>query len=201
MDILYTPVGLAVLIGLLIISGLLIRWIIHRRARVLRELNPRKITMKDIDRMEDGSEFEAYLHRLLTELGYDEVYKTTGSRDFGADLVFTDRHGLRNVVQAKRYGKQSPVGLSAVQEIFTSINYYHAQRSIVITTGRYTDSCRTLAGVNGVTLLHREDLEDMILLFKQRRYDEAMDILEREPEISEGGWNESKLRRKSSKQG
>ncbi|WP_341538282.1 restriction endonuclease [Paenibacillus pinisoli] len=53
--------------------------------------------------MEDGSEFEMYLYRLFIELGYSNVYKTVGSRDFGADIVFTDREGIRKVVQAKRY--------------------------------------------------------------------------------------------------
>ena len=61
------------------------------------------IDITHIDKMLDGSEFELYLYRLFLELGYTGVYKTTNSRDFGADVVFTDRDGIRNVVQAKRY--------------------------------------------------------------------------------------------------
>ncbi|MFB5761447.1 restriction endonuclease [Paenibacillus medicaginis] len=197
MDIIHTNLGslTAWIIGLLILTASVVGWIRRRRARVLRELNPRKITMKDIDRMEDGSEFETYLYRLFTELGYEEVYKTTSSRDFGADLVFTDRSGVRNVVQAKRYGMQSPVGLGAVQEIYASMNYYRAHRSVVITSGRYTESCVTLASSNRVTLLDRGDLEEMMILFKARRAEEAMDIVEREPEPFTGGWKGDKQRK------
>lgn len=128
--------------------------------------------------MEDGSEFELYLYHLFEELGYDEVHKTTSSRDFGADLVFVDRLGRRSVIQAKRYGANHPVGLSAVQEIYTSMRYYEADRSIVLTSARYTEACRTLAAVNGVKLLDREDLIELILLFKARRVDEALELIE-----------------------
>lgn len=187
-DTYLSPVTVGI-ISLLILTALVVGWIRRRRMRALRALNPRKITMKDIDRMEDGSEFETYLYRLFTELGYKEVHKTTGSRDFGADIVFTDRRGLRNVVQAKRYGMQSPVGLGAVQEIYASMNYYRAHKAIVITSGRYTESCAILASANGVTLLDRAALAEMITLFKGRHAGKALDIVEREPEPFTGGWN------------
>nr|WP_258013817.1 restriction endonuclease [Paenibacillus polymyxa] len=40
--------------------------------------------------MEDGKDFEFYLRKLFNCLGYSDAYKIQGSRDFGADLVFTD---------------------------------------------------------------------------------------------------------------
>ena len=167
-------------IVLLLLLTWMIRRIIYRGQRIRSEANPQKITIKDIDKMEDGSEFELYLYNLFEQLGYDEVHKTTSSRDFGADLVFVDRLGRRSVVQAKRYGANHPVGLHAVQEIYTSMRYYEADRSIILTSARYTDACRTLAAVNGVKLLDREDLMDLILLFKSRRLDEAMELIEEE---------------------
>ena len=88
----------------------------------------RDITIDHIDRMEDGSGFEMYLYRLLIELGYSGVYKTMGSRDFGADVVFTDPDGVRNVIQAKRYAVENPVGISAVQEVFSCMRYYKAKK-------------------------------------------------------------------------
>ncbi|MCM3170686.1 restriction endonuclease [Paenibacillus sp. MER 99-2] len=167
-------------IAALLLFVWIIRRIIGRGQRIRREANPRKITIRDIDKMQDGSEFELYLFHLFQQMGYDEVHKTTSSRDFGADLVFTDRLGRRNVIQAKRYGANHPVGLSAVQEIFTSMRYYEADRSIVLTSARYTEACRTLAAVNGVKLLDREDLMDLITLFKSRRIEEAMELIEEE---------------------
>ncbi|WDM24447.1 restriction endonuclease [Paenibacillus polymyxa] len=186
----YKELGIG-LIVLLVLFALIIRGLIRgRRNRILRDLDPRKIGIQDIDRMEDGSEFELYLQRLLSALGYKDIYKTTGSRDFGADLVFTDREGVRVVIQAKRYGVQHPVGLGAVQEIYTSMRYYAADKSLVITSGRYTESCKTLAAVNGVKLLDRNDLIDMIDLFKTKRREEVMDLIESKVDVIASKWSE-----------
>lgn len=188
----YKELGIG-LIVLLVLFALIIRGLIRgRRNRILRDLDPRKIGIQDIDRMEDGSEFELYLQRLLSALGYKDIYKTTSSRDFGADLVFTDREGVRVVIQAKRYGVQHPVGLGAVQEIYTSMRYYAADKSLVITSGRYTESCKTLAAVNGVKLLDRNDLEDMIDLFKSKRREEVMDLIESKADVIASKWSETK---------
>lgn len=181
-----------------IVFLLLLAWIIRRGIqrgrRIRREANPRKITMRDIDKMEDGSEFELYLFRLFQQMGYGEVYKTTSSRDFGADLVFVDRQGRRSVVQAKRYGANHPVGLSAVQEIYASMRYYEADRSIVLTSARYTEACRTLAAVNGVKLLDREDLDELIVLFKSKRFDEAMELIEEDDDVPIETWQSRRKR-------
>jgi restriction system protein len=179
----YKELGIGFII-LLLLLVLIIRGLIRRRRnRILRDLDPRKIGIQDIDRMEDGSEFELYLQRLLSALGYKDIYKTTSSRDFGADLVFTDREGVRVVIQAKRYAVQNPVGLGAVQEIYTSMRYYAADKSVVITSGRYTESCKTLASVNGVKLLDRNDLVDMMDWFKARRREEVMDLIESKADV------------------
>lgn len=148
------------------------------------------VYINDIDKMSDGSEFEMYLYRLLLELGYSNVYKTVGSRDFGADVVFTDSEGIRNVVQAKRYGIDNPVGLSAVQEVFTSMRYYKAKKAIVVATTKYTDSCETLAGINRVKLLDRDDLIRVIHAFKQGENHKAQDIIESEPRIILESWDQ-----------
>ncbi|WP_408892595.1 restriction endonuclease [Paenibacillus taichungensis] len=188
-----TIVGIGVIVLLLLIAWI-IRRVIRRGQRIRSEANPRKITIKDIDKMLDGSEFELYLYHLFQQLGYAEVHKTTSSRDFGADLVFVDRAGRRNVIQAKRYGANHPVGLSAVQEIYTSMRYYEADRSIVLTSARYTEACRTLAAVNGVKLLDREDLMDLILLFKSRRMEEALELIEEDDQEPVETWQSRRKR-------
>ncbi|MDR9747562.1 restriction endonuclease [Paenibacillus taichungensis] len=186
-------VGIGGIILLLLIAWI-IRRVIRRGQRIRSEANPRKITIKDIDKMQDGSEFELYLYHLFQQLGYAEVHKTTSSRDFGADLVFVDRAGRRNVIQAKRYGANHPVGLSAVQEIYTSMRYYEADRSIVLTSARYTEACRTLAAVNGVKLLDREDLMDLIMLFKSRRMEEALELIEEDDQEPVETWQSRRKR-------
>ncbi|MFD0958225.1 restriction endonuclease [Paenibacillus chungangensis] len=148
------------------------------------------VGIAEIDRMLDGSEFEMYLYRLFIELGYQGVYKTTNSRDFGADLVFTDREGVRNVVQAKRYSIDNPVGISAVQEVFSCMRYYKARKAIVIASAKYTEPCETLAGINGVKLLDRSDLIKMIDDFKKDDIQAIKDRIESEPRMILESWSE-----------
>ncbi|MNH77175.1 Restriction endonuclease [compost metagenome] len=168
-----------------ILAGFVIRILLKRKSIYTRKgiIDPLKVSIKDIDRMEDGKEFEEYLYRLFLALGYEDAYKTVSSRDFGADLVFTDRDGERNVIQAKRYAESNPVGLSAVQEIYSSMRYYGASKSIVIASSRYTEACEILAGYNGVRLIDRSELIDMIDLFKSSKHTLVMDLIEEEPDL------------------
>lgn len=149
------------------------------------------IDISHIDRMLDGSEFEIYLYRLLLELGYTGVYKTTNSRDFGADVVFTDREGVRNVVQAKRYAINNPVGISAVQEVFSCMRYYKAKKAIVIASAKFTEPCETLAGINHVKLLDRDDLISIIESFKKDNIRAVKDRIESEPRMILESWSEA----------
>ncbi|NGM84783.1 restriction endonuclease [Paenibacillus sp. 7124] len=151
----------------------------------------KSITIADIDKMLDGSEFEMYLYRLFIELGYSGVYKTVGSRDFGADVVFTDRDGIRNVVQAKRYSEGNSVGISAVQEVFSCMRYYQAKKAIVIATAKFTEPCETLAGINYVKLLDRADLINIIEAFKKDNVRAAQDLIESEPRMILESWSEA----------
>ena len=79
---------------------------VQERYKVTQDIDPYKIGINEIDRMEDGKDFEMYLSRLFLCLGYGDAYKTQDSRDFGADLVFTARDGYRNVFRLN--GMQSP---------------------------------------------------------------------------------------------
>jgi len=152
-----------------------------------RVIDPLKITIQDIDRMVDGTDFEEYLYRLFLALGYIDAYKTQGSRDFGSDLVFTDREGYRNVVQAKRYSY--PVGLGAVQEVYSSMRYYRAKKSMVIASNVYTAACDELAGYNGVKLHSRNDLIEIIDLFKMGQIDKVKDIIEGDAHWKYDSWD------------
>ncbi|GGH60302.1 hypothetical protein GCM10008014_34710 [Paenibacillus silvae] len=185
---------LMIIAAIVVLSILIL--IIWRRQKVTvvfdkEDYDLKDITLADIDRMEDGSGFEMYIYRLLIELGYSGVYKTVGSRDFGADVVFTDADGIRNVIQAKRYAIHNPVGISAVQEVFSCMRYYKAKKAIVIATSRFTDSCETLAGINYVKLIDRTDLSNIIDAFRSGDTFEARRIIEAEPRKLLESWSES----------
>lgn len=189
---------LGFIISILVIGLVLFVWY-RNRIKHQKQIQPlssdydlKSISISDIDRMEDGSEFEMYLYRLLIELGYSGVYKTVGSRDFGADVVFTDREGIRNVVQAKRYGIDNPVGISAVQEVFSCMRYYKARKAIVIASSKFTEPCETLAGINHVKLLDRDDLIKMIEAYKNDDIQIVKDRIEAEPRMILESWSEGK---------
>ncbi|MHA6484448.1 restriction endonuclease [Paenibacillus sp. strain BS8-2] len=112
----------------------------------------------EIDKM-GWREFEIYLGHLFRMHGYTaEVTQAAG--DYGADLVIK-KDGNKIVVQAKHYAKN--VGLKAVQEIRTAMDHYGASAAWVVTNRDYTQQAYTLAKSNGVVLVNREQLIEMIL--------------------------------------
>ncbi|GGJ13591.1 restriction endonuclease [Paenibacillus hunanensis] len=189
MEIIFVLIGIVAVTAILLLFNKAKKWK-KFKTPVLDNYDLKKITIDHIDQMEDGSEFEMYLYQLLLELGYTGVYKTPGSRDFGADVVFTDREGFRNVIQAKRYSVGRTVGVDAVQQAFSSMRYYKAKKSMVITSSEFTDPCETLAGINHVKLLDRKDLEAIIKAFQQDDHTAIKNRIEAEPRMILETWSE-----------
>jgi len=124
---------------------------------ILKRLS--KSGIRDVDRM-DGHQFEVYLKALLREIGYrSEV--TTGSHDFGADLIMK-RDGKKVVIQAKRYGYKNKVSLGAVQEVYAAKPYYGANECWVFTNSYFTKSANKLANACDVKLYDRFKLIEFI---------------------------------------
>ena len=107
----------------------------------------------DIDTM-SGYEFEEFLKRLFRCMGY-EVEETKLSGDQGADLIISKR-GKRIVVQAKRY--KGKVGNKAIQETVAAVNFYKADKGMVVTNSRFTQAAIKLAKANNIELVDREKL-------------------------------------------
>lgn len=117
-----------------------------------------------IDKM-DGLQFEYFLADLHQKLGY-EIQLTSGTGDYGADLVIKSNTNEQTVIQAKRYS--SRVGVRAVQEISTARSYYNADGAAVVTNNFFTDSAKELASFNNVKLIDRDELMHLISLTKSR---------------------------------
>lgn len=90
-----------------------------------------------------------------------QTTKTTG--DFGADLILY-KDGIKIIVQAKRYSKH--VGVSAIQESFSAKSYYNANESWVVTNNYFTQQAKELSYKNGVKLIDRDRLIDLIIKTK-----------------------------------
>jgi restriction system protein len=118
----------------------------------------KKSGMHVIDKM-DGIQFEDYLKELFKSRGYI-VEGTKASGDFGVDLILKNKE-KKIAVQAKRYSKN--VGIKAVQEVSSAMKYYSVQESWVVTNSYYTAAAEKLALTNGVRLIDRDELIDIIL--------------------------------------
>lgn len=123
-----------------------------------REERLRKSGIREIDKM-DGLQFEQYLGLLFKSQGF-KAEVTRASGDFGADLIL-QKNGTKTVVQAKRYSKN--VGIEAIQQAVGAMRHYDALGSWVVTNRDFTDAAYKLAASNGVELINREALIEMII--------------------------------------
>lgn len=119
--------------------------------------NNRKLQLNDIDEM-DGYEFEDFVAQLYQNMGY-HVEQTSLSGDQGADLIVS-KHGEKTAIQVKNYS--SNVSNSAVQQVVASMRHYDCSSCHVVTNSYFTKSACELANSNGVKLIDRDELQDLI---------------------------------------
>lgn len=102
----------------------------------------------------NGQEFERSVAARLSNLGW-RVDFTAVSGDFGADLIAQhERETL--VVQCKAWS--SPVGISAVQEIYYAKIHYRADYALVVSRNEYTKAAITAARRSHVATLTENQL-------------------------------------------
>lgn len=100
-------------------------------------------------------EYEEYVADELRREGFTDVDTTPKSGDFGADVLATD--GNRRVcVQCKRYAPGHPVGVKAVQEIYSARDYYGCDDAYIYTTSDYTRAAVEMAAELGVILVRSQ---------------------------------------------
>lgn len=104
-------------------------------------------------------QFEDLTVRLLTALGYQDVGRSGGAGDLGADVVARDRFGRTMVVQCKRFAPGSSVGSPVVQTFIGMLYGYHgADRGAIVTTVPFTEPAIQLARSQGIALVDGEAL-------------------------------------------
>lgn len=106
----------------------------------------------------DGFQFEEYIGKLLIDNGYTEVEVTQKTQDFGADVVATFGNA-KYVFQCKYY--THPVGIEAVQQIYSAKSHYSAHVAVVVTNSVFTKAARILADEIGVLLWDGETINNM----------------------------------------
>lgn len=118
------------------------------------------ITIDDIDLM-TGAEFEDFLVRLFTKMGYGS-YATKASGDQGIDVI-AEKNGKKYGIQAKCY--LGTVGNSAIQEAFAGKVFYNLDKVIVVANNTFTKSAIDLATKTDVILWDRTILVDKLHFF------------------------------------
>lgn len=111
----------------------------------------------DVDKME-GEEFEKFLLCHFEAQGY-KGKTTPKSNDYGADLILS-KDNEKMVLQAKRW--TAKVGIAAVQQIAGAVNYYKADKGIVITNNYFTKNAVNLADKNNIELWDRNKLIEIM---------------------------------------
>lgn len=105
---------------------------------------------KDVGQMFDdlnGWEFEKWCAEWLKRNGFVDVVVTSGSGDYGAD-VLCSKNGLTYAVQCKKYSGKVPY--RAVEEVVCAMNYYHTQRAMIFTNSVLTAQASEAAKKLGV---------------------------------------------------
>lgn len=86
------------------------------------------------------AEFEEYVgQRLFARQGY-QVLNTPDVKDGGVDILVTDVHGRRAVVQCKRY--RGTVGEATVRDLYGTMMHWQATMAFLVTTGAVSESAR-----------------------------------------------------------
>lgn len=117
--------------------------------KIASELEFRKICSLD------GWEFEKYCAELFRLLGHS-VKITKGSGDYGADLILDNSTS----VQCKLYS--NPVGLRALQEVYSSMAKYKTNRACVITNSTFTKQAIDYSRMANIELIDYGKLRKMV---------------------------------------
>ena len=148
----------------LAITGIVLFLFLDRkriRARRLRR-RERRAAWRERERLRNSYvlnlspyEYEEYVAEELRQEGFTEVDTTPKSGDFGADVLAKD--GERRVcVQCKRYAPGHPVGVKAVQEIYSAKAYYGCDDAYLYTPSDYTKAAMDMANELGVVLVRTQ---------------------------------------------
>ena len=101
---------------------------------------------KNFDSM-TGWEFESWCAGWLKKHGFYNVKVTSGSGDYGADVICS-KNGETYAVQCKKYSGKVPY--RAVEEVVCAKNYYGTDRAMIFTNSELTPQAEGAAKKLGV---------------------------------------------------
>ncbi len=112
----------------------------------------------------DPYEFEHFIAELWTRMGW-ETTVSSASTDKGVDVIARKETPYEQtlLIQAKRYGPNSTVGLPDIQQ-YSSLRHQYddVDKVLVVTTNEFTGQARELADQLNVKLINGNDLAELI---------------------------------------
>lgn len=130
----------------------------------------RQIVVKKMD----GVDFEKFIALIFTLRGYKVTF-TPRAGDQGVDLIAA-RDAERIAIQCKRWN--NPVGLKAIQEVFTGKSLYKCTEGLLITTTSLSPQAERMANKLDITYWDKDFIE---VLCEEcvKKWDDATDIIQR----------------------
>ncbi len=127
----------------------------------------------------DWQEFEHLVREVFQHIFTgpgSEVHVTQASRDGGVDAIIFDPDPIKGgkiLVQAKRY--TNTVGVSAVRDLFGTVQHEGASKGILVTTSDFGPDARKFADGKPLTLI---DGSNLLSLLEQMGVDARIDLRE-----------------------
>lgn len=105
-----------------------------------------------------GTDFEKYCAAILEDAGFENVRLTRASGDYGVDLL-AEKDWITWAFQCKCY--DGPVGIKAVQEIYSGRDFYHCHVGVVMTNSIFTSAAENLAQSQNILLWDGDFLQTL----------------------------------------
>ncbi len=116
-------------------------------------------SLEYIDSLTNGLDFEKYFALILEQLGYINITVTSGSGDYGIDVLAT-KDDIKYGFQCKLYS--STVGNDAVQQAYSGKGHYNCNVVIVVTNNYFSNQAKKQALETQVILWDRNVLSKKI---------------------------------------
>ena len=113
------------------------------------------LSIEYIDNLTNGLDFEQCFASILGRLGYTDIQVTSGSGDFGID-VLAKKDDILYGFQCKLYS--SSVGNDAIQQAYSGKVHYSCNIAIVVTNNYFTEQAIEQAKETNVILWDRKTL-------------------------------------------
>lgn len=113
-----------------------------------------------------GIQFEKFVGKLYEMQGFD-VFFTPITGDFGVDIVLnsTKLQFSKIAVQVKNYSY--PVGVEAVQQVYSGMKYYDCHSSMVVTNSTFTNQAIEFSKKLGVQLVDGSVVKKLYIEYEE----------------------------------